>query len=232
MSQAIKIGKRNEKQPLPTVSQSIPADFYRDYIPPTPKLGPIRPQLLMVDDNMELPPTCDTNFDLKIPHSLTNKYAISMPTNCFMKGPLSNKQNRFSAFSTNNNQYESKQNENKFNDNSKKMISGSFTCFQLMAQVPFKGLNPIRDEDTSTNISSTDSTFANDAYIENEEDEEDEEHEEDDEDNVLVPRFEAVHLTPNNENKVTTQQSRKNNNEEEDDERDDHEDEEMPFGMD
>jgi len=139
-------------------------------------LKPINPQKVIVDDNIQLPPSSNSNS--KLSHSLKIKYAISLPTSNFVQ------QNYTSLIDNNNNnsnlkdnEDDLKQNENKFNDNNKKIISGSFTCIQLMTQALPKNLNLTTDEDTNTNISSTGSTFANEANTENDEKEDDDDNE-------------------------------------------------------
>jgi len=193
MSQAMKIGGRRNDKPQQTISQSIPTNFYRNYIPPTPKIQPMKQEIIM-EDQIELPPTSNDHIGINITATggsfslKNNKHPMSLPSKQFMfrlppsqqyVSALPSINNNKKQINNNNKNNNDDDNEDDFKQNYKKndmnikpnskVISGSYTCFQLMTG-PQKALNPVSDEDTDTFKSSTASTFDNQSQQQQEED--------------------------------------------------------------
>ena len=87
MSNARRIIKGKDdknKKNKTTISQSIPVDFYKNYIPPkTPKINPMQPPAIPDFDKLpKISPSAK-----KTTYSLTNKYPMSMPVRSGFMGP-------------------------------------------------------------------------------------------------------------------------------------------------
>eukprot|EP01083_Nonionella_stella_P071836 193213_1 len=170
MSNAIKVKKENKKTSKPAISQSIPAHFYKNYIPPkTPQINPIQPPA--IPDFEQLPKISPTGKGINIKqggsYSLTrNKHPMSMPVRHGIMGPNTtpftvnppNKDNK-------DNETESKVEPNSLEKKNKQLKVGSFTCFDIMTS-PLKQLPESGDQKDNASATSqqTASTFASDVF--------------------------------------------------------------------
>ena len=92
MSNAIPIkGNDGKKKPASKVSQSIPAQFYRNYIPPKkPNLRPMEPPAIPDFDGLPKISPSSKGIDIKTTksYSLTrSKHPMSMPARHGLMGP-------------------------------------------------------------------------------------------------------------------------------------------------
>jgi len=162
MSNAMKINKKGDKKSnKPTVSQSIPVHFYKNYIPPkTPKINPMQPpQIPDFDQLPKISPTVKTS----ISGSMTNKYPMSMPARSGLMGPSTTPfQVAKPSSNTNKKEEEEKNEPNSLEEETKKLKIGSFTCLDVMrSNSPLKRLEEAPLDNTKDNVSvQTNSTFA------------------------------------------------------------------------
>lgn len=176
MSNAIQIKKDKNKKAAPKISQSIPAHFYKNYIPPkTPKINPMQPPA--IPDFEALPKISPTGKGINIKqtgsYSLTrNKHPMSMPVRHGLKGPkspfvvqppLSTKTSK----ENNKDNDEQKKEPNSLEKSNKKLTVGSFTCFDIMtAGSPLQKLSeaPDQKDNVSATSQQTNSTFASNNF--------------------------------------------------------------------
>lgn len=179
-SNAISIGgKKADKKPKPTVSQSIPAHFYRNYQPPkTPKINP-QPQPADAIPNVDVGKTQGgVGIDLQKSGSYSmnkNRHPMSMPARSGgLMGP------RGTPFTVANPSYtndkaskEPELSEHKEEDDGNSLVErtqnlkiGSFTCLDMMSggNAKLQQVSEARDnKDVASQTSQqTASTFASD----------------------------------------------------------------------
>jgi len=185
-SSAIKIGKKGDKaKPKPTVSQSIPAHFYKNYIPPaTPKINP-QPQPACPD--FEALPKISGGVGINLKSQggsfslKDSRHPMSMPVHgrglAGPRGtPFTVAQPNFTASAStekaSDEVKESKEEQAQAESNSlvertQQLKIGSFTCLDLMGGggAKLKQLSEARaDKDVASQTSQqTASTFASDA---------------------------------------------------------------------
>ena len=91
MSNAIKIKGKDAKKSAPKVSQSIPAHFYKNYVPPkTPSIKPMAPPAIPDFDGLPKisPSSKGINSNKTGSYSLTrNKHPMSLPVRHGIMGP-------------------------------------------------------------------------------------------------------------------------------------------------
>ena len=91
MSNAIKIGGKDKKKSAPKVAQSIPANFYKNYVPPkTPSIKPMAPPAIPDFDGLPKisPSSKGININKTGSYSLTrNKHPMSLPVRHGIMGP-------------------------------------------------------------------------------------------------------------------------------------------------
>jgi len=188
-SNAIAIGGKPKGKKKPTVSQSIPAHFYRNYVPPkTPKIN-AQPAPNNVPDFEALPKISGgvgINLQKSGSYSMNkNRHPMSMPaTSGLMMGPrgtpftVSNK-----SFTKNNDkaskepelsEHKEEQLNEQLNDDGNSLVErtqnlkiGSFTCLDMMGGGASKLVSREVREDHKGDVASqtsqaTASTFASD----------------------------------------------------------------------
>jgi len=202
-SKAMKIGGGGggKDKKKPTVSQSIPAHFYRNYVPPkTPKINP-QPQPSNVPDFAALPKISGgvgINLQKSGSYSMNkNRHPMSMPAPSGMMGPrgtpftVSNPS--FTKGVTTANDKASKEpelsehKEEQLNDDGNSLVErtqklkiGSFTCLDMMGGGVAK-LREVREREdnkggdvaSATSASTFASDVGNDVAPEPESDEDD-----------------------------------------------------------
>jgi len=165
-SGAMKIqGSGGSKKKKPTISHTLPASFYKNYVPPaTPK---INPQTAKMDlPEFDALPKTSPNKQTFAPSSLKDsklQYPMSMPAHRGLQmGPKSDF--GFSTQVAGPEIIEEKESDNEPNslvEETKKLKVGSFTCFQVMSG-PIKSTEPLPDNKDAASATSqqTSSTFA------------------------------------------------------------------------
>jgi len=173
MSNAKRINNANNKSKSnkPTISQSIPVHFYKNYIPPkTPKINPMQPPSIPDFDKL---PKISPSAKKAPSYSLTNKYPMSMPARSGLMGPNTtpftvSKGSTTNSSTTNNKtqkeEIEQKNEPNSLEEKTKKLTVGSFTCFDVMsANSPLRKLEEAPDQKDNVSVQ-TNSTFASDKF--------------------------------------------------------------------
>mmetsp|Transcript_12390 Transcript_12390/g.18695 ORF Transcript_12390/g.18695 Transcript_12390/m.18695 type:complete len:203 (+) Transcript_12390:125-733(+) len=194
---AIKIAKGDKDKKHPKVSQSIPANFYKNYIPPkTPSIRPQAPP--SIPDFDALPKISPTGKGINLSKTggfslSSSRHPMSLPTgNRLMdssKTPFDIKAYKQNHPSIAEEDVGSEQKEASSLEQRKAGLKvGSFTCFDVMTwpveNGPVRQLPEIQDNKDAASATSA-STFDDDKGNKPPSDEEDEEPEDNDEDGVF-----------------------------------------------
>mmetsp|Transcript_40832 Transcript_40832/g.65602 ORF Transcript_40832/g.65602 Transcript_40832/m.65602 type:complete len:200 (-) Transcript_40832:1273-1872(-) len=189
MSNAIKIGKgEKDNKPKPKISQSIPAHFYKNYIPPkTPSIKPMAPP--QIPDFEALPKISPSGKGINLQQGGSfslqrNKHPMSMPAKGALFGPSGKTPFEVKGFNPvahkDDEIKEEPEESNSLEQQTKKLKVGSFTCFEVMNS-PLRQL-PESVDNIKDNASAASASTFDDKANKPPSDEEPEEEEEDDED--------------------------------------------------
>jgi len=162
MSNAIKIGGNGKKKSAPKVAQSIPANFYKNYVPPkTPSIKPMAPPAIPDFDGLPKisPSSKGININKTGSYSLTrNKHPMSLPVRHGIMGPKTPFDITFKPQKKTEDNSEAKEEPNSLEQENKKLKVGSFTCFDIMTS-PLKQLAedpaPVEKDNASATSAST-----------------------------------------------------------------------------